>query len=66
MKKLYYFILNGFDPNNANDGNLINAEGYTALEKYLCSLMGEEIKGEFNTASVIRIEHAVDFKIYME
>lgn len=57
---------NGFDPNNATDGNFINSEGYTALEKYLCSLMGEEIKGEFNTTSVMRIEHAVDFNIDIE
>lgn len=54
---------NGFDPNNAADGNYINAEGYTALEKYLCSLMGEEIKGEFNTASVMRVERAVKFNV---
>ncbi len=38
---------NGFDKNNAADGNYVNAEGYTALEKYLGSLMGEEITGTF-------------------
>ena len=38
---------NGFDKNNAADGNYVNAEGYTALEKYLASLMGEEITGPF-------------------
>ena len=38
---------NGFDKNNAADGNYVNAEGYTALEKYLASLMGEEISGTF-------------------
>lgn len=37
----------GFDKNNAADGNYVNAEGYTALEKYLGSLMGEEITGTF-------------------
>lgn len=54
---------NGFDPNNAADGNYINAEGYTALEKYLCSLMGEEINGEFNTTGVMRVERAVKFSV---
>ena len=54
---------NGFDPNNAADGNYINAEGYTALEKYLCSLMGEEIKGKFKSATDIRSAHAVKFSV---
>lgn len=38
---------NGFDKNNAADGNYVNAEGYTALEKYLAELMGETIDGTF-------------------
>lgn len=54
---------NGFDPNNAEDGNYINAEGYTALEKYLSSIMGEEIIGTFGDATSIRVEHAVKFNI---
>ncbi len=54
---------NGFNPNDAADGNYINAEGYTALEKYLCSLMGEEITGEFKTTDIQRREHAVKFNI---
>ena len=54
---------NGFNPNDAADGNYINAEGYTALEKYLCSLMGEEIKGEFKTTDIQRREHAVKFNV---
>ncbi len=57
---------NGFNPSNAADGNYINAEGYTALEKYLCSLMGEEIKGEFNTTDVMRVERAVKFNVSVE
>ena len=52
---------NGFNPYDAADGNYINAEGYTALEKYLCSLMSEEIKGEFKSTSDIRVVHAVKF-----
>ena len=33
------------DPSNADDRNLIvSKDGYTALEAYLCSLMGENIK----------------------
>ncbi|MBR4276756.1 MAG: pectate lyase [Prevotella sp.] len=35
---------NGFDPANAADrNNVVTAEGYTALEVYLCHLMGEEL-----------------------
>jgi hypothetical protein len=35
---------NGFDPANAEDRNVVaSKEGYTALEIYLCSLMGEQI-----------------------
>ena len=37
-------IANGFDPTNADDRNVIaSPEGYTALEIYLNSLMGETI-----------------------
>lgn len=57
---------NGFDLADASDGNYINAEGYTALEKYLASLMGEEINGEFGTSTSIRTEHAVKFDISVE
>lgn len=57
---------NGFDPNNAEDGNYINPEGYTALEKYLCSLMGEEIKGEFKSTTDVRVAHAVKFQVSVE
>jgi pectate lyase len=35
---------NGLDPTNPDDRNLvISKDGYTALEVYLCSLMGEKI-----------------------
>lgn len=54
---------NGFDPSDPSDGNWINAEGYTALEKYLCGLMGEEVKGGFGPASYVRTEHAVKFGV---
>lgn len=38
-------IANGFDPTNAEDRNVIaSADGYTALEIYLNSLMGETIR----------------------
>lgn len=56
-------VANGFNPSDPDDGNYINAEGYTALEKYLCSLMGEEIKGSFGQASSVRAEHAVLFDV---
>lgn len=54
---------NGFDPEDPADGNYINAEGYTALEKYLASIMGEDIKGEFASTSSVRIGHAVKFNV---
>ena len=54
---------NGFDPDNADDGNYINAEGYTALEKYLAELMGEEITGDFGDATTVRTVHAVKFGV---
>ena len=34
---------NGFDPTNADDRNIVVGGGYTALEAYLCSLVGETI-----------------------
>ena len=38
----------GLDPHVA-DQNKVNADGYTALEAYLCSLMGETLKDGFST-----------------
>jgi len=43
-------LANGLDPNNAEDRNLKTPEGYTALEVYLASLMGENIAHSFTTA----------------
>lgn len=57
---------NGFDPSDAADGNFINAEGYTALEKYLANIMGEEIKGDFGTETSIRVENAVKFDVSVD
>lgn len=57
---------NGFDASNADDGNYINAEGYTALEKYLAELMGEEITGDFGDATTIRTVHAVKYGTQVE
>ena len=62
----YWEDLNGFDKNNAEDGNYINAEGYTALEKYLCELMGESITGQFGSATSIRTKFAVQFNAYID
>ncbi len=39
--------LHGFDPANAADRNLVLKSGYTALEAYLCGLVGEDIPVEF-------------------
>lgn len=41
----------GLDPAVA-DNNRLNADGYTALEVYLGSLMGENLSDDFSTASV--------------
>jgi len=40
-------LANGLDPNNAEDRNMKTSEGYTALEVYLASLMGETIAHNF-------------------
>lgn len=39
----------GLNPSDASDRNLLNDEGYTALEVYLNSLMGEELDDQFTT-----------------
>ena len=62
----YWEDLYGFDKNNPEDGNLINAEGYTALEKYLGSLMGEELTGAFGDVTAIRTQYAVQFHYTFE
>ncbi|MDR3651842.1 MAG: T9SS type A sorting domain-containing protein [Paludibacter sp.] len=43
-------IANGLDPNNPDDRNQKTPEGYTALEVYLASLMGDNITHNFVTA----------------
>lgn len=40
---------NGLDPNNPDDRNRTNSDGYTALEIYLADLMGEKIAHNFST-----------------
>ncbi len=42
-------IANGLNPNDPNDRNLLTDLGYTALEVYLNSLVGEVIKHDFTT-----------------
>ncbi len=38
-------VAHGLNPNDADDGRkVVTPEGYTALEVFLCSLMGEKIK----------------------
>jgi pectate lyase len=39
-------LANGLDPSNPDDRNLILKSGYTALDAYLCSLVGEDIPVE--------------------
>jgi len=43
-------VANGLNPNNPDDRNLKTQEGYTALEVYLASLMGENIAHNFISA----------------
>ena len=45
----------GLNPNVA-DQNLINGLGYTALEVYLNSLMGEELPDDFHTNSISNVK----------
>ena len=45
----------GLNPNVA-DQNLINGLGYTALEVYLNSLMGEELSDDFHTNSISNVK----------
>lgn len=47
----------GLNPNVA-DQNLINNQGYTALEVYLNSLMGEQLEDGFHVNSIKTIENA--------
>lgn len=49
----------GLDSNVA-DNNRLNADGYTALEVYLASLMGESMSADFSTSSIESIVVAAD------
>ena len=40
---------NGLNPEEA-DQNRVNTDGYTAIEVYLCELMGEQLSNDFTTA----------------
>ncbi len=55
-------LANGLNPTDSEDRNLVTTEGYTALEVYLNSLMGEFINPVFNTATPTN--YSLDFKIY--
>ncbi len=54
-------IANGLDPTNSNDRNLTTSEGYTALEVYLNSLMGEYI--EHNFLSSVEVKNFIEASI---
>jgi pectate lyase len=45
----------GLDPNNANDRNTLSSSGYTALEVYLNSLVGENI--DFGPNDIIEVSN---------
>lgn len=47
-------VANGLNPNNSEDRNLVTPEGYTALEVYLNSLMGEYIVPNFTGVKNIK------------
>jgi len=52
----------GLDPTNSDDRNtVISNEGYTALEVYLCSLMGEKIT---ITTGISDVKKDVNLKVY--
>ncbi len=48
-------IANGLNPSDESDRNLTTAEGYTALEVYLNSLMGEMIDHDFSASGIIEL-----------
>ena len=50
-------LANGLSPADPADGNSLTELGYTALEVYLNSLVGENIKHDFSTVG-IQSEHA--------
>ncbi len=50
-------LANGLNPEDAEDRNKTNADGYTALEIYLCSLMGETIEHNFTPTSIHEVEN---------
>lgn len=50
---------NGLNP-QVPDNNLVNSEGYTALETYLNSLMGETYVNDFGQSSIETITVATD------
>ena len=52
----------GLNPNNPEDRNYITPEGYTALEVYLCSLMGETIEGILADPTSVEEFHSVKFE----
>lgn len=55
---------NGFDPTNRDDRNTVIKGGYTALEAYLCSLVGEYISNDETGVSDIETDKAQDNAIY--
>lgn len=48
-------ITNGLNPADESDRNLTTPEGYTALEVYLNSLMGEMIEHDFSASGVFEL-----------
>lgn len=55
-------LANGLNPNELADGNRLTTLGYTALEVYLNSLVGENIKHEFSSVGIRneRVEHRLE------
>lgn len=58
-------LANGLNPNDPTDGNKVTVSGYTALEVYLNSLVGEMIELNFDLSS-IDIKKAEDVKVYLD
>ncbi len=56
-------LANGLDPTNPNDRNLLTADGYTALEVYLNSLVGENIVHNF-APSAVQLVPAHNISVY--
>jgi flagellar hook assembly protein FlgD len=56
----FWELANGLDPNDPEDSNLIDGNGYTALENYLNSLVGEYVNSKVKELNSVPSEFYVN------